>query len=88
MHRKQQDKKYKTMKKELVENIISQIKKDNVQQATITLKSGNEIEFNPTDGDNRMMKQPDRIYSSNILIIEDDNGTRFIEVEEIAMITI
>lgn len=78
------------MKKELVENIISQIKKDNVQQATITLKSGNEIEFNPTDGDNRMMKQPDRIYSysSNILIIEDDNGTRFIEVEEIAMITI
>lgn len=35
-----------------------------------------------------MMKQPDRIYSSNILIIEDDNVTRFIEVEEIAMITI
>ena len=88
MHRKQQDKKYKTMKKELVENIISQIKKDNVQQATITLKSGNEIEFNPTDGDNRMMKQPDSIYSSNILIIEDDNEIRFIEVEEIAMITI
>lgn len=87
MHRKQQDKKYNTMKKELVENIISQIKKDNVQQATITLKSGNEIEFNPTDGDNRM-KQPDNIYSSNILIIEDDNGIRFIEVEEIAMITI
>lgn len=76
------------MKKELVENIISQIKKDNVQQATITLKSGNEIEFNPTDVDNRMMKQPDSIYSSNILIIEDGNGTRFIEVEEIAMITI
>ena len=47
-----------------------------------------KVEFNPTDGDNRMMKQPDSIYSSNILIIEDDNGTRFIEVEEIAMITI
>lgn len=76
------------MKREIVENIISQIKKDNVQQATITLKSGNEIEFNPTDGDTRMMKQPGSIYLSNILIIEDDHGTRFIEVEEIAMITI
>lgn len=44
------------MKKELAENIISQIKKDNVQQATITLKSGKEIEFNPTDptGDHGM----------------------------------
>ena len=33
------------MKKELADNIISQIKKDKVQQATITLKSGKEIEF-------------------------------------------
>ena len=39
------------MKKELADNIISQIKKDKVQQATITLKSGKEIEFNPTDDD-------------------------------------
>lgn len=48
----------RTMKKELAENIISQIKKDKAQQATITLKSGKEIEFNPTDDDCRLMKQP------------------------------
>jgi hypothetical protein len=74
------------MKKELADNIISQIKKDKVQQATITLKSGKEIEFNPTDDDCRLMKQPDSIYSSSILIIE--GGTSFIECEEIAMINI
>lgn len=34
------------MKKELADNIISQIKKDKAQQATITLKSGKEIVFN------------------------------------------
>ena len=44
------------MKKELADNIISQIKKDKVQQATITLKSGKEIEFNPTDDDCRLLK--------------------------------
>lgn len=76
------------MKKELADNIISQIKKDKTQQATITLKSGKEIEFNPTDDDCRLMKQPDSIYSSNILIIEGEGGTSFIECEEIAMINI
>ncbi|WP_141241195.1 hypothetical protein [Prevotella sp. 885] len=76
------------MTKELAENIISQIKEDKAQQATITLKSGKEMEFNPTDDDCRLMQQPDSIYSSSILIIEGEEGTSFIECEEIAMISI
>lgn len=62
-------------------------------QATITLKNGNTINFIPASSDiyaieEEYSKELEQIPTPSVIVIETPEHTAYIDVEEIAMVTI
>lgn len=79
------------MKLQIFQKIFDKLADSN-EQASITLKSGKEITFTPATTDmyaieEEYSKEQGRIPTPNTIVLEGEHMA-YIEVEEIAMITI